>query len=456
MLSPKNALLGVISGLLLLLCFAKGDPLIEVFRWKQMDFYNRGDGHFSLGGSRPDRPSVSAPVVFPGRYSRSKRESLTSRDSPVGIHSRVNTGNDNANAPYIPYNNVPMGVTHFRGRLFVTMPRRRVGIPSTLNYIDLSRESRDRSPKLMAYPNFALNQFNESAENLVSVYRTTVDACQRLWFIDTGMLEYPNNRQQIRRPSIWIVDLATDRVVKRFDIPESIAETGRGLASITIDVQPGECGNAYAYIPDLVYRRLYVYHLRDDQIWAFEHNYFNFDPLAGDLNIGGQTFRWDDGIFSTTLGPQQPDGSRSVYFHPMASTNEFVVSNTVLKERSNAARSDHGNDFRVLGSRGPSTQSTMHEYDPKTGVIFFAEIQKNGVGCWNTHKPFSAESHGTVDSNARDMIYPSDLSIDEDGTIWVMSNSMPIFIYSTLDTDVYNFRIWKQRASRAKRGTVCE
>ncbi|KAH8383760.1 hypothetical protein KR009_010399 [Drosophila setifemur] len=453
MLSPP-LILCLISGLTLLSA-VDGDPLIEVFRWKQMDFYNRGDGHTEGHlNTRPDRPSVSAPITFPGRYSRHKRESLTSRDTPLGVDNRA--GGADERASYIPYNNVPMGVTHYRGRLFVTMPRRRVGIPSTLNYIDLNRDGRDRSPKLRAYPDFALNQFNASAENLVSVYRTTVDDCQRLWFIDTGMLEYPNDRQQIRRPSIWIVDLATDRVLKRFEIPESIAETGRGLASITIDVKPGKCGEAYAYIPDLVYRHLYVYHLANDRIWSFEHNYFNFDPLSGDLSIGGQTFRWDDGIFSTTLGPRDPDGSRIFYFHPMASTNEFVVSNKVLQEEANAARSDHGNDFRVLGTRGPATQSTMHDYDPHTGVIFYAEIQKNGVGCWKTSKPFSVENHGNVDSNASDMIYPSDLTIDEDGTLWLMSNSMPIFIYSTLDTNVYNFRIWKQKTSLAKRGTVCE
>ncbi|XP_017039979.1 L-dopachrome tautomerase yellow-f2 [Drosophila ficusphila] len=452
MLSPQFLIFCLIAGLQLL-STAEGDPMIEVFRWKQMDFYNRGDGKHGPHG-RPDRPSISAPVVFPGRYSRQKRESMTSRDTPVVVSNRV--ASDDPNASYIPYNNVPMGATHFRGRLFVTMPRRRVGIPSTLNYIDLAREGSEVSPKLIAYPNFALNQFNDSAQNLVSVYRTSVDACQRLWFIDTGMLEYPNNRQQIRRPSIWVVDLATDRVLKRFDIPESIAETGRGLASITVDVRAGQCGDAFAYIPDLVYRRLYVYHLRDDRIWAFEHNYFNFDPLSGDLSIGGQTFRWDDGIFSVTLGAQKPDGSRDVYFHPMASTNEFVVSSRVLQQESNAARSDHGNDFRVIGNRGPSTQSTMHAYDPGTGVIFFDEIQRNGVGCWKTTKPISAENYGSVDSNALDMIYPSDLSIDEEGTIWVMSNSMPIFIYSTLDTNIYNFRVWKQKAKLAKRGTVCE
>ncbi|XP_017039980.1 L-dopachrome tautomerase yellow-f-like [Drosophila ficusphila] len=434
MLSPRFLLLFMIAGLELLTS-ADGNPMIEVFRWKQLDFFNRGDNYqntlqFLCSLKDPHVPN-SQPCM----------------NTPA---SRVKT------LPFIQYNNVPQGVTHFRGRLFVTVPRRQEGIPSTLNYIDLERDGQSESPVLRAYPNFALNQFNDSTENLVSVYRTAVDACQRLWFVDTGMLEYPNNRQQIRRPSIWVVDLATDRVLKRVEIPQDIVEIGRGLASITVDVREGRCRNAYAYIPDLVNRQLHVYHLRDNRIWSFKHNFFNFDPLSDDLNIGGQKFRWDDGIFSTTLGPYQPDGSRDVFFHPMASTNEFVVSNRVLQQECNAERSDQGNDFRMLGSRGPSTQSTMHKYDPETCVVFFAEVQKNGVGCWNTEKPFSPETHGSVYSNAEKMIYPSDLTIDEEGTIWVMSNSMPIFVYSKLDTNAYNFRIWKQKASLAKNGTVCQ
>lgn len=93
---------------------------------------------------------------------------------------------------FIQYNNVPQGVTHFRGRLFVTVPRRQPGIPSTLNYIDLAKDGWSQSPHLRAYPNLAVNQYNASEQNLVSVYRTSVDVCGRLWFVDTGMLEFPS------------------------------------------------------------------------------------------------------------------------------------------------------------------------------------------------------------------------------------------------------------------------
>lgn len=40
--------------LLLLTTFALGDSMNEIFKWKQMDFYNRGDGH-----TRPRQPDPS-------------------------------------------------------------------------------------------------------------------------------------------------------------------------------------------------------------------------------------------------------------------------------------------------------------------------------------------------------------------------------------------------------------
>ncbi|XP_067618269.1 L-dopachrome tautomerase yellow-f2-like isoform X2 [Eurosta solidaginis] len=444
--------------------FVAADGMIEVFGWKQMDFYNHGElspdrnrdsaSGSLVGGGKNNRP-------IPNQNQKIKRAvdgGLTSRDDPkIMVEQRLN--NEADNVTYIPYNNIPMGATHYKGRLFITMPRRRIGIPSTLNYIDLQKDGKQYSPKLHAYPDFETNylnpNFQPNPKRIISVYRTSVDACKRLWFIDTGMLEYPNNRMQVQRPAIWVVDLSNDRVLLRYEISESIVDTGRGLASITVDVYERQCNEAFAYIPDLVNRQLYVFSLKNNRIWSFSHNYFNFDPLAGDLQIGGQTFRWDDGIFSVTLGPYADDGYRSVYFHPMASNTEFVVDSSVLQNESNAARDDHGNDFRPLGSRGANRQSTMHQYDPRTGVIFYAEIQRNGVGCWNTNKPFSSQNHGSVVQDAQRMIYPSDLTIDEDGNMWVMSNSMPIFIYSSLDTNVVNFRVWKQNVFEAAKNTIC-
>lgn len=96
---------------------------------------------------------------------RSKRspEVITSRDEPITTNVRWSPNNEAVvNASYIPYNNVPMGATHYNGRLFVTVPRRRIGVPSTLNYVDMRKDGNNPSPKLYAYPNFETNKLNVS------------------------------------------------------------------------------------------------------------------------------------------------------------------------------------------------------------------------------------------------------------------------------------------------------
>lgn len=73
------------------------------------------------------------------------------------------------------------------------------------------------------------------------------------------MLEYPDNRTQVQQPSIWIFDLNTNTRIHRFEIPHNIVNDGRGLASIAIDVNDGNCNDAFGYIPDLYMRAIYVY-----------------------------------------------------------------------------------------------------------------------------------------------------------------------------------------------------
>ena len=293
-------------------------------------------------------------------------------------------------------------------------------------------------------------------DHIVSVYRTQVDSCDRLWFVDTGVLEYPNNRIQVQRPSIWVVDLATDRRLHRFEVPEAAAAAGQGLASITVDVQKGRCDEAFAYLPDLLHNRLHVFSLAQNRLWSFRHNFFHMDPVHGDFNVGGVQFQWDDGIFSVTLGPRDARGFRTAYFHPMVGLHEFTVSTEVLRNETCAQRAYHGQDFRLLGPRQQGGQAAMHVYDESTGVLFYAEVGRNAVGCWNTRHEFSAQNHDIVHRDDQRMVYPGDLSVDREGTLWVMSNSLPRFIYSKLDVEDFNFRVWRLKTADAVKGTKCQ
>lgn len=75
-----------------------------------------------------------------------------------------------------------------------------------------------------------------------------------------------------------------------------------------VDVPKGKCDDAFAYIPDLGAYGVVVYSFRTEKSWRVKHNFFYFDPVSGNFDIGGVTFQWTDGIFSLALGKQQDQG----------------------------------------------------------------------------------------------------------------------------------------------------
>lgn len=173
-----------------------------------------------------------------------------------------------------------------------------------------------------------------------------MDECDRLWFVDTGVMEFPNNRIVVKRPSVWVINLNDDSLVRRFEIPLNLVPTGRGLVSVTVDVET--CQNTFAYITDWFTSNLIVYSLNLNKAWVVDHNYFHFDPLFGSFDVGGFQFNRRDGLFSIALSHRLRDGYKIAFFHAMCSDAEFVVSTEILRNETLATRAYHGRDFKVI------------------------------------------------------------------------------------------------------------
>lgn len=242
--------------------------------------------------------------------------------------------------------------------------------------------------------------------------------------MDTGVLEIPNNRIVVQRPSIWVVDVNTDSLVRRYEIPTSIVDrdNGRGLVSITVDDPDGSCSNTFIYISDWLNSRVVVYSILQNRAWNVEHNYFYFDPLYGDFNVDGLQFTRRDGVFSVALSHRLRDGSKYAFFHPMCTDREFVVSTNILRNETLATRTFHGRDFQVLGRRGGArSQAGIHVFDPKTRVLFSTQLQSNAVDCWRFDLAFSENFIDTVDQSDVTLFYPVDM---------IVSRRLPLLLRS--------------------------
>lgn len=90
-----------------------------------------------------------------------------------------------------------------------------------------------------------------------------------------------------------------------------------------------------------------VYSWADNDSWRVKHNFFHFDPLKGEFNVGGVEFQWTDGVFGLALSNPKPDGSRTMYFHALASTKEFSVPTWVLQNKTVATDPASYHYFKV-------------------------------------------------------------------------------------------------------------
>ncbi|KAM3956097.1 yellow-fa [Aphomia sociella] len=434
----------------------------EIFAWKQLTYNIDGtildedvyQEPSNIGNTRDRAKRQSDSVYFsdqndePDRNWNRRVHNKTTR-MPTTVTSTIRP-TDEEGRFFVKYNNIPMGVERVGDRLFVTVPRRRYGIPSTLNYVDLKRDSHMRSPPLKPYPNY------RDSRSLTSVYRTRADSCGRLWMVDTGMLEIPDNRQQVQPPAIVVFDLNNDRQILRYrfkssDIPAE--NTPTGLASITVDITGNNCRNAFAYVPDLTTYGLIVYSLAENDSWRLSHNFFSFNPTAGNLNVAGLRFQWSDGIFSLALVPGS-GSCKAAYFHPLISTQEFSVSTCILKNRTASTDPNYWSSYSLLGDRGEGSQATMHDIHPASSVAFFAEIGRDAVSCWNTADALMSTKVAILAQDSERLSYPADLHVTGD-EVWVIANSLPRFGYSRLDPNSYNFYIYRGIVEQLIAGTTC-
>ncbi|PSN56703.1 Protein yellow [Blattella germanica] len=365
---------------------------------------------------------------------------------------------------FIQANNLPLGVERWHDKLFVTVPRWKAGVPSTLNYISLKET--DKSPKLIPYPDLASNTLPENkieetdVENgthIISVFRIRADACDRLWVMDTGVDDVVGEYRQLAPPRILVYDLHNDTLIHSFTFNHEHVKEDSFFANINVDVESDNCDDAYAYIPDLGSYGVVVYSLKDDDSWRIKHHYFHMDPLQGNYSVGGVNFHWTDGIFSFALSPRQEDGFKTAYFHALSSTHEFSVSTKVLRNKTIATDPHNFEEFKQLGYRGPNSQATASFLDESTGVVFYTQVNRNGVGCWNSKsKEYTPQHQHLVVSDDETFVFPNDLKVDHDGNLWVLTDRLPVFIYKELDPEKVNFYIFKGVVKDLIKGTVCD
>ncbi|CAH2075380.1 unnamed protein product, partial [Iphiclides podalirius] len=360
---------------------------------------------------------------------------------------------------FIPANNLPVGVGRWNNKMFITVPRWRYGVASSLNYIDLDGPV---DQPLKPYPSLKDNLVPDTAtalpsnSSIISVFRVFIDPCDRLWVMDTGKSGIFGPSNQIVGPSLVIFDLKTDELLHRYFFKKSDTKENSFFGNVVVDVDKNTCDNAFAYVADLGRYAVVVYSLKQDDSWRVEHHYFHLDPFGGSFNISGLEFQWSDGVLGLALSEPRENGYRTMFFHALCSTKEFSVSTEVLRNYRQFDRFEVFKKFKLLGDRGLNTQSTSSFYDESKHVLFYTQIARDGLGCWNSQKPYTPENNPLLFSDPELFEFPVDLKLDEEHTMWFLTDRLPRFFYTSLDPNVVNFRLFSINTTEAIEGTTCQ
>lgn len=237
---------------------------------------------------------------------------------------------------------------------------------------------KNKTPILIPYPDRKSHQISE--HNLTSIVKVRADVCDRLWILDNGRI---NNKRE-SAPALHVYDLKTDLHMRTFNLGH-LANLNSDFGNLEVDVTSSNCEEPYAYIPDSDTYRLLVYNWKTNESYAITHNFFHFDPLCGDIDLGEVHYQSQKGLYGISLSPMARDGFRTVYFHSIASTMGFAVNTKTLRS-GNFDINLNLYDFKVMGTRGTNKQATSSSFDTETGVLFYGLLLKNVLGCWNSYR----------------------------------------------------------------------
>lgn len=303
------------------------------------------------------------------------------------------------------------------------------------------------SPLLMPYPSWQahISLSPNDATEIVSPSAIKADHCGHLWVFDAG-LDDADNVQLLG------YDLRTNNIFERYNIPkEQLGEKRNNFSSIAVD--DSDCAKIFVYIAEPATPAMLVYSLTERKSWQVNHHFFHPDPLAGNFTVGNIKYQTTDGVFGLALTEPQKNGFADLYFHPISSTNEFKVSTAVLRNESKSTSGGIYKEFSLLGARDMNGQSGASFYDRSNGVIFYTLPNLNEIGCWKTSKNYSVAN---VYSDPVEMVYPSDVRVNEKEHLYILTNNLPQFLYGQLDVTVLNFRILRTSVKEAIKGTACD
>nr|NP_001266441.1 uncharacterized protein LOC101737203 precursor [Bombyx mori]AFC87791.1 yellow-11 [Bombyx mori] len=264
----------------------------------------------------------------------------------------------------IPYNFIDDVI-----RTIISIPRTRPGIPFTVNYIN--NFDNEKELVLRPFPNANVGK------ELISVFTMVEAICSRIWFVDTGYLDIPGIRKQVKPAALLLFNKYEEQPHFRKDIDNAFLHNGitSGLRSLSVDfILP--CSESYVYITDDTTGDLIVFSLQDLRFTKISRASNTADSWEFIVPQFETQYRLEVEKYR-----KRPKETYEHYVDFLNSTNQLYdpISDSRPRDTFN-------------NTYYPNYEGLLYTKNFEGNILLFTNWNRNKLYCWNMDTPYEEEN----------------------------------------------------------------
>ncbi|XP_060081147.1 protein yellow-like [Ylistrum balloti] len=326
---------------------------------------------------------------------------------------------------FIVENNIISGIKVLDENVFVTVPRWKPGVPSTLNKVVTNPANLEENI-LEPYPDWEMQTLGECGA-FQYVQSMEIDPnTGYMWIIDVGRVNTLTNKSQnLCPPKLVIYDIRNERLVHVHEFPDSVASwTSNFLNDIVLDYVNGVA--SFAYITDSSDSKLIVYDHKRNTSYFFTHPSMEIESGADTIVVGDNNLTTKVHINGIAMNFD----FRFVYYCALNAFSLYRVPTYVLRNESAVFI------VEMLGRKNDVTGGMV----ATDKALYYGGLTTNAVDKW----PFTeAGNEVTVISNESSLRWVDSLAMDTQQSLWLVANSLDLFLAGRMNFTNTNMYIWK-------------
>lgn len=354
--------------------------------------------------------------------------------NPEAYRSAMETG------VYVPQNIVMSGINYYKNYFYIAMPRMKSGVPATLGRIT-ALPGFGTAPLIEPFPSWDFNKLDD-CNALQNVQNLEIDPSGKMYILDGGHTHSLMAKPAKNCPAQLVVyDLNKNMTISKYVFPENVAKRNESfLYDLVIDDDFVYVVDNSASDPGII-----VYSIQAGRSWKIRHSAsMRADPSAQNFKINNHVVNVPINIASVALGPkiQRSDSGitlnqdRELFYCPMSSLHLYSISTAILQNEGNSNNDqEYPGQVRDVGRKASQTDGMIMT---NQGILYYGLLSDNSIAQWNSSKPF-ASGQKILSRDINYIQWTNSFTIDTNGSITVLSNTLQSFIRGDLDTHRYNF-----------------